>query len=106
MDKGHPLGRVEKLPGPYPASRNPGDVSLGHVVEVMAPGRYVVALPAGGAVEVEGEPGLQVGSSVRVLKPVNGSLKVAQEPGVPWEALIPLAFGGKNAKAELKVYVE
>jgi hypothetical protein len=40
------------------------------------------------------------------LKPANGLLKAAQEPGVPWEALIPLGFGGKNAKAELKVYVE
>jgi hypothetical protein len=106
MDKGHTLGRVEKLPGTYPTSREIGDLHLARVVEVIAPGRYVVSLPAGGAVEVEGEPGLRVGSPVRVLKPANGLLKAAQEPGVPWEALIPLGFGGKNAKAELKVYVE
>ena len=106
MDKGYPLGKVERLPGPFPASREFGDQNLARVAEVIAPGRYVVTLSTGRAAEVEGEPGLDVGAPGRVLKPGIESQKVAQEPGVPWEALIPLGFGGKDALAELKVYVE
>jgi len=107
MDKGQSLGRIVKLPGTPGVQRgnDPPNVTL--VSEVLGAGRYLVTLPAGVTLKVEGEAGLKIGDPVRVLSiPDRPDLSIWTEPGVPWSAFIPLGFGGKNASAKLMVYVE
>lgn len=107
MDKGQSLGRIVKLLGPSVVPLGTEFPNYARVTDVLGGGRYSVLLSMGGILQVLGEEGLKVGDPVRVIQaPPSSLLGPGEEPGVPWSAFIPLGFGGRNASAELKVYIE
>jgi hypothetical protein len=92
-------------------------VKEGVVEKIVEPGSFIVTLPDGMKVRVRGSESLKPGSRVQVqFAPVRlkgaerlpGITKPVQpdENGFEWSALIPLGFGGKDAKARLEVFVE
>ena len=115
MDKVFPADAVSalRLRALEPSA---GGLQEGRVEKVISPGVYQVALGDGAQVRVRGGGALRVGDKVRVgsaepsrtgkAGPSGTTEGAAAEAGLQWWAMIPLGFGGRDAKAELRVYVE
>jgi hypothetical protein len=87
----------------------------GVVHEVLGQGHYSIALEGGSKVQARGSTALKPGDKVQVLSPeppqgTGGQVEEEAPPlldsGLMWSALMPLAFGGPKANAELEVHVE
>jgi hypothetical protein len=88
----------------------------GIVEKTVGPGKYLVTLRDGKQVTVYGPRSIKIGNNVQVLTRVGAeNIKkniqetqgaVFKEPGLQLEAFFPLGFGGKKAKAFLRVYIE
>jgi hypothetical protein len=90
---------------------------VGVVEKMLEPGSFIVTLADGLRVKVEGSKALKLGSRVQVQLPATRTKgtetllgadqpKNMDENSLHWSALIPLGFGGKDAKASLEVFVE
>ncbi len=100
------MGKFSEIPGS----------NLGIIGKVTGPGKYIVNLMDGQQISVRGARGIKVGDEVHVLTNVE-NVKVTKdnlesqevkfkEPGLQLHAFLPLGFGGKDASASLRVYVE
>jgi hypothetical protein len=95
------------------ALSNP-EAKMGIVEKIIGPGKYIVSLENAVKVTVRSVQGLKVGNRVQVLPPGKGIKEGMAEQkadsltkrGLHWSASFPLGFGGKNAMARLKVFVE
>ena len=100
------IGAQRLIPGSRP----------GIVEKMVGPGKYLVTLRDGKQITVYGPKGIKIGNNVQVLtrfeaENIKKSVRETQgadfkEPGLQLEAFFPLGFGGKKAKAFLKVYIE
>ncbi len=92
------------------------DSKPGFVEKIVGSGRYVVTLADGNQVVAQGSRGLKPGNRVQVLSRIETLTKkkeiseiqksLDKDPGLQVEAFFPLGFGGKKAKAFLKIYIE
>jgi hypothetical protein len=109
------LGVIKKNFGMGGAFLSP-ESKPGVVEKIVGPGRYIVTLADGSQISAQGSRGLRLGNKVLVLPRIEllnekkdametreSSLK---ESGLQLEAFFPLGFGGKKAKAFLRVYIE
>src|SRR6185369_3029605 len=98
--------------------RSASTLGEGRIQSVLGSGIFVASLGNGEKIEVRGSPALKIGDRVQVSLPASGKSKdlgmvstevfssFVSESGFQWSALIPLAFGGKNAATRLEVFVE
>src|ERR1700689_2789434 len=88
----------------------------GIVEEIVGPGKYNVMMLDGQLITAQGSKGLKVGSKVQVLRRLDvlkegkdlleTQRSLSKEPGLQLQAFFPLGFGGKKARAVLRVYIE
>ncbi len=93
------------------------DFKEGVIEKVFQPGNFIVSLGNGLKIKAKGSGSLKKGNKVRIQLPAKQSLgieesssqkitKTLSQDGLQMSAMIPLAFGGKRAKARLEVFVE
>jgi hypothetical protein len=120
MDKSIPFSSKMAVPGLTSLSLLPPGFKDGQTAligKVFSTGSYMVTFRDGTQVKVKGPDGLQMGVPVRVFRSMSDSSRAAQdrfavnawllesEAVLALKTAFPLAFGGKEAKAKIEIYI-